>query len=125
MDWFYVQMVAMHALAGWLSAAIFVVRGAAALFDAQWRMDFRLLAIAFLAYTVLIISGLSLWALMHHNPLYDGWLAGKLVALVVFAVCAHWSVGNGRYRAVGYVLGLLALAYTLSAALTRQVIPGM
>lgn len=125
MDWFYVQMVEMHALTGWLSAAIFAVRGAAALFDAPWRMDFRLLAIAFLVYVGLIVSGLSLWVLMHHNPLYDGWLAGKLVALVVFAVCAHWAVGDGRYRAVGYVLGLLAVGYTLAAAMTRQALPGM
>lgn len=125
MDWFYTQMVEMHVLVAWISAAVFAVRGAAALFGATWHMDFRLLALAFLAYTILVVSGLSLWALMHHNPLHGGWFAGKLLALVVYGVCAHWAVGKGHYRAVGYSISLLMLTYIISAGMTRQAIPGM
>lgn len=123
MDWFYVQMVQMHSLLAWLSAALFVVRGLAALFDAKWRMDIRLLSVAFLAYGMLALSGLSLWALMHHNPIYDAWLAMKLIALLLYAVCAHWAIGYGRYRAVGYAISVLMLAYILLVSTTRQGIP--
>ena len=123
MDWFYVQMVQMHGYFAWFIVVVFAVRGMAALFDAKWRMDLRLLSLAFLAYGMLGFSGLSLWALMHHNPMRDGWLAGKLIALVVYGVCAHWAVGNGRYRAIGYAVSLLMLAYMLGAAMTRQAWP--
>lgn len=125
MDWFYVQMVQTHALVAWITVGIFAVRGAAALFDASWRMDYRLLAIVFLAYLLLVISGLSLWALMHHNPIYDGWLAGKLIALIIYAFCAHWAVSDHPYRAVGYGISLLMLAYAVSAATTRQGLLGL
>lgn len=125
MDWFYVQMVEMHALVAWISAAIFTARGAAALFDAKWRMDFRLLILAFLAYTVLVVSGFSLWALLHHNPLHGGWFAAKLFAVLAYGACAHWAVGNGEYRAVGYALSLLMLAYIIAASTTRQLFLGL
>lgn len=123
MDWFYVQMVQTHAYFAWFTVAVFAVRGLAALFDFEWRMDARLLAVAFLAYGAIAVTGLSLWALMHHDPLRDGWFAGKLIALLVYGVCAHWAVGKGRFRAVGYVLGLLMLAYMLAASVTRQAWP--
>jgi uncharacterized membrane protein SirB2 len=123
MDWFYVQMVELHAYIAWFIVATFAVRGLAALFDAKWRMDLRLLSMVFVAYGLLGISGLSLWALMHHNPLHHGWLAGKLIALVVYGLCAHWAVGSGRYRAVGYVVSLLMLAYMLGVSMTRQAWP--
>ena len=120
MDWFYGGMVQAHGTFAWFIAAIFAVRGAAALFGAKWHMDLRLLAVIFLAYGSIAFTGLSLWVLMHHDPLRDGWFAGKLIALVVYGVCAHWAVGNGRYRAIGYVVGLLMLAYILGASITRQ-----
>lgn len=125
MDWFYVQMVQTHALVAWISVGIFAVRGAAALFDANWRNDYRLLAITFLAYLFLVVSGFSLWALMHHNPIYDGWLAGKLIALVIYAFCAHWAVSNESYRAICYVICLLMLAYIIASATTRQGLLGL
>jgi uncharacterized membrane protein SirB2 len=120
MDWFYGGMVQAHGTFAWFIAAVFAVRGAAALFGAKWHMDLRLLAVIFLAYGSIAFTGLSLWVLMHHDPLRDGWFAGKLIALVVYGVCAHWAVGNGRYRAIGYVVGLLMLAYILGASMTRQ-----
>lgn len=123
MDWFYVQMVQTHAYFAWFVAAVFAVRGLAALFDFEWRMDVRLLAVVSLAYGAIAVTGLSLWVLMHHDPLRDGWFAGKLVALLVYGVCAHWAVGKGRFRAVGYVLSLLMLAYMLGASMTRQAWP--
>lgn len=123
MDWFYVQMVQMHGYFAWFIAAVFAVRGLAALFDAEWRMDIRLLAVAFTAYGGLAVSGLSLWALMHHDPFRDGWFAGKLVALLVYGVCAHWAIGNGRFRSIGYVVSLLMLAFMLGVSMTRQAWP--
>ena len=123
MDWFYLQMVQIHGYFAWIIALIFAVRGAAALFDAPWRMDGRLLTMAFFAYGSLAVTGLSLWVLMHHDPLRDAWFAGKLIALLVYSVCAHWAVGEGRFRAIGYGMGLLMLAYMLAASVTRQALP--
>ena len=123
MDWFYTQMVQTHAYAAWFVAVVFAVRGLAALFDFEWRMDVRLLAVVSLAYGAIAVTGLSLWALMHHDPTRDAWFAVKLMALAVYGVCAHWAVGKGRFRAVGYVLSLLMLLCMFSVSMTRQAWP--
>ncbi len=120
MDWFYSQMLEMHVLLAWFSVAMFAVRGLAALFDAEWRMDGRVLTLAFGAYTLLAVSGLSLWSLLNHNPMREDWLAAKLIALVIYGFSAHWAVTRQAYRATAYVLALLMLAYIMGVSLTRE-----
>lgn len=120
MAWFYVQMLQMHALLAWCSVAFFVARGLAFQFGAAWVMDDRVRTIVFSIDLLMTVSGLSLWALLHHNPLYDAWLAAKLVALVVYTVCAHWAMGRGEFRVLGYLAALAALGYMVGASVTRS-----
>lgn len=128
MDWFYLPMLQWHALLAWVSVAFFLVRGLAFQFGgrwADWAMDPRLQTLVFGVDVLLTVSGLSLWGSLHYNPLRETWLFSKLVALVIYTVCAHWAMGRGEFRIAGYVAALAALGYMLAASFTRSVVMGL
>jgi len=119
------QMSQIHALMGWFSLALFLARGLAFQFQQAWPMDARVRVLVFGNDLLMTVTGLSLWALRYYNPLYDGWLAGKLMALFAYTVCAHWAMGRGEFRSLGYVLSLLFLAYMIGASVTRSAALGL
>ncbi len=125
MDWYYTQMREAHALLAWVVVALFLVRGLAYQFGADWSRDIRLGVLAFGAAVLLTITGLSLWVLIHYSPLRDNWLAAKLLALPVGLWCAHWAWGGGEYRALGYVAAVVLLAYILAVSITRSPLLGL
>ncbi|MCV2362913.1 SirB2 family protein [Paucibacter sp. DJ1R-11] len=118
---FDLQMSEIHVLLAWSSVALFLVRGLAFQFGGQWALDSRLSVLVFGIDALMTITGLSLWALLFMNPfLRDSWLLAKLIALVVYTGCAHWAMGQGEFRGLGYLLALLALAYMLACSITRS-----
>ena len=114
------QMSEIHVLLGWCCLALFAVRGLAHLFDAAWVMDSRQSILSFGVNFLLVITGLSLWVLYYLNPMRDGWLMAKLLALCVFAACSHWAMGEGEFRVLGYGAGVLALGYVIGVSMTRS-----
>ncbi len=120
------QMAEMHALLGWAALALFLLRGLAALqFGTAWALDGRVKVLVFGVHFLLAITGLSLWALRFYNPMVDAWLAAKLVALVAFIACAHWAMGNERFRVGGYAAGLVVLVYIALVSVTRSATLGL
>lgn len=118
---FDLQMSEIHVLLAWCSVALFLVRGLAFQLGGQWALDSRLSVLVFGIDLLMTITGLSLWALLALNPfLRDSWLLVKLIALVAYTVCAHWAMGRGEFRSLGYLLALLSLAYMLACSITRS-----
>lgn len=120
MDWYYLQMREMHALLAWVSVGFFLARGLAFQFQMQWPMDVRVRTLVFGCDFLLTICGLSLWGLLQFNPVYQAWLGMKLLALVGYTVAAHWAMGRGEFRVIGYVLALLLLAYMMAVSYLRD-----
>jgi uncharacterized membrane protein SirB2 len=115
------QMAEIHALLGWAAVALFLLRGLAALqFGAVWALDIRVKVMVFGVHFLLAITGLSLWGLRYYNPLRDGWLGAKLVALAAFMGCAHWAMGGEEFDVAGSLFGLLALGSILAVSVTRS-----
>ena len=125
MDWYYLQMREAHAILAWFSVALFLARGAGVQFGANWPLDSRLSVMVFFTDTLLTVSGLSLWVLMHFSPLQDAWFGAKLLALVAYTGSAYWAMGRGEFRLLGYLLALLSLAYIMGLSITRQVLLGL
>lgn len=120
------QMAQIHALIAWATVVLFLLRGLAALqFGEAWAMDVRVRVLVFGMHVLLTITGLSLWVLYYYNPLRDGWLMAKLLALMVFAGCAHWAMGRGRFDALGYLAGVVTLAYIMAVSVTRSASLGL
>jgi uncharacterized membrane protein SirB2 len=115
-------MSEIHALLAWCSVALLLLRGLAFWFKARWSMESQLRLLVFGMHVMLAVTGVSLWALRYHNPLHDGWLLAKLLALVAYAVCAHNGMGIEReqLRAGWYLAALVCLLYVLGVSITRS-----
>lgn len=125
MDWFYLPMVEMHALLGWCSVALFALRGLAHQFGAVWVMDERLRTIVFSSHVLIVVSGLSLWGALLHDPRTEPWMIAKFIALAVYFATGHWALGRSEFRVVEYLVALLALGYVVAVSVTRQVLLGL
>lgn len=118
---YVIQMAEIHAVIAWATVVLFLLRGLAALqFGLDWAMDARVRVMVFAMHFLLVITGLSLWALRYYSPLRDGWLLAKLVALVAFAGCAHWAMGRAKFDPLGYLAGLLVLGYVMAVSISRS-----
>lgn len=125
MDWFYTQMVQMHTILAWCSVALFFSRGLAFQLGAEWAGSSMGNLVAFGVNMLMVVSGLSLWALLHFNPLRDDWLLCKLLAVTAYGLCAHWSMSEGRISLPGYLGALVMLAYAMAVSITRLPLLGL
>lgn len=125
MDWFYPQMVKLHVVMAWASLLLFLGRGLAYQLGVQWAKEGPILILVFGANTLMIITGLSLWGSLYYSIPRDGWLLGKLIALLVYFGCAHVAFGAHPQRSLGYGAAVLAMAYAMAAAYTRQGLLGL
>ena len=123
MDWYYTAMVDWHAYTAWASAILFLGRGLIWQFGTpwaqRWAKDSRLLVLAFCCNTLLAVFGLSLWVNLHYSLMRDTWLLLKLIAMCGYFVCAHWSLGQGRFHQPIYVIALLLLVLVMVLSYLR------
>ncbi|MDM4765942.1 SirB2 family protein [Pelomonas sp. SE-A7] len=120
MDWFYPQILKIHVVMAWVTLGLFIVRGLAYQLGYGAAKDGAMMLIAFGANTLMIITGLSLWGSLYYSIPRDGWLLGKLIALLAYFAASHLAFSLNPQRALGYGAGVLALAYAMAAAYTRQ-----
>ena len=114
------QMGEIHALMAWCSVLLFLVRGLAFQLDFAWGSDSRLLILAVGLNVLLAVTGFSLWVLLYLNPVRDSWLLAKLLALTIYAPCAHWAMVQARFHMLGYLIALLMLIYIMGVSITRS-----
>jgi uncharacterized membrane protein SirB2 len=119
-DWFYTQMLEMHRILGWCSILLFAGRGLIYHLGGRWAVDSRGGVIAFGVNMLLVVSGLSLWGLLSFNPLRDGWLMAKLLAVTGYGACAHFAMQDEDFSLPLYFLTLLLLAYIVSLSFIRD-----
>jgi len=115
------QLAEIHTLLAWAALALFLLRGLAALqFGTAWALDARVRLMVFAVHFLLVMTGLSLWALRYYNPTREAWFAAKLLGVIAFAGCAHWAMGSERFDPWGYGAGLVVMAYLLAVSITRS-----
>ena len=109
-----------------LSGLGFALRGVWMLGNSP-RLQHRLTrTLPHLIDTLLLGSALSLAWLSHQYPFVQGWLTAKFCGLLVYILCGSIALKRGRSRSIRacfLVLALLAYAYIVSVALTRQPLP--
>lgn len=119
------QMRETHMILAWVSVTLFAVRGLAYQLDIKWAGDSGLQVIVFGVDTLMTCTGLSLWVLMHFNPMRDTWLLTKLLALAGYTVLAHVSMWRGQFTVYAYVGAIACLAYMLGVSYTRSAALGL
>lgn len=102
-----------------LSGALFALRGGAALFDARWP---RHAVVRYSSYTVdtfLLTSAAMLATILPRGMFSNGWLAIKLVWVVVYIVLGVLAIRAGRDRKIRvlcYFAALLVFAGIIGIA---------
>ena len=112
--WLYPTLLWSHRWLVGLSLGLFALRGLGALRQQDWimRRDVRRASVAI--DSLLLGAGVSLWALLGHNPWYESWLSTKLALLLVYVVLGSFALK--RARSLGARLAFL-LAALLCAAM--------
>jgi uncharacterized membrane protein SirB2 len=119
----YLALKWIHLACAILSISGFALRGVLMLLDSP-LLATRFARIApHVVDTVLLASALWLAVLIGQYPFVHGWLTAKVLALIAYIVLGTVALKRGRskpVRAAAFALALLAAAYIVSVALTRD-----
>jgi len=106
-----------------LSVAGFIARGALMMRDSP-LLKARFVRVApHVVDTVLLASALWLCWLLREYPFADGWLTAKVLGLLAYIALGTIALKRGRtprVRVAAFAAALLAVAYIVWVALTRD-----
>ena len=122
----YMAIKHLHMTCALLSGSFFLLRGiwmlrASPLLARRWVK-----VVPHVIDTLLLVSAIILVLWSGQYPFAQSWLGAKVVALVVYIVLGVVALKTGRtmtVRALALAGALLAFAYIISVAVTRQVVP--
>ena len=110
---FYPQIRHIHVMAVLLSGSLFALRGAFALAGARWPQAAPVRYASYAIDTTLLTAALMLVTILPGAMFANGWLATKLVLVVVYVVLGVLAMKRGRTRGVRagcYAAALLVFA---------------
>lgn len=126
----YLALKHFHMGCAVLSGAFFLVRGMWMLGDSA-LLKAKIVRIApHIIDTALLASAIGLAVWSRQSPGQHGWIAAKIVALVVYIVLGTVALKRGKtkpVRALAFVLALMTFAYIVGTAFTRNpawILPG-
>jgi uncharacterized membrane protein SirB2 len=118
----------LHLVTVAITLALFLLRGAWMIAGSQ-QLSARWVRIApHLNDTVLLASGIALAWTLGLSPLEQGWLAAKIVALLIYIGLGTVALKRGKTRGQRIAAWLAALAvfgYMLGVAHTHSPLPGL
>lgn len=96
MEYFYLEIRAVHIGAVAISGILMLLRGLARnAFNASWAMSWPVKALSYSIDTVLLTAALMLTTIIQQFPVVDGWLTMKLLLLVVYILLGYQAL-RGR-----------------------------
>ena len=110
---FYPQIRQVHIIAVILSGSLFALRGLFALAGARWPHAAPVRYLSYAIDTTLLTAALMLVTILPGAMFANGWLATKLVLVVVYVVLGVLAMKRGRTRGIRagcYVATLLVFA---------------
>src|SRR3546814_9322207 len=110
---FYPHIRQIHILTVILSGGLFALRGVFALAGARWPHAAPVRYLSYTIDTTLLTAALMLVSILPGAMFANGWLAAKLVLVVVYVVLGVLAMKRGRtcgIRAGCYVAALLVFA---------------
>jgi uncharacterized membrane protein SirB2 len=121
----YLALKFLHVTCVVLSGLGFCLRGWWMLNDSPLRQHRLTRIMPHIVDTVLLGSALTMAWMSGQYPFVNGWLTAKLGGLLAYILFGMMALRRGRTRDIRaryFVLALLAYAYIVSVALTRNVL---
>ncbi|MDP3857357.1 MAG: SirB2 family protein [Stagnimonas sp.] len=116
---FYPQIRQAHILLVALSGSLFLARGIAVLMQAGWPQQRAVKLLSYAIDTALLGAALMLVRLLPSGVFSNGWLAMKLLLLVVYILLGAFALRRARsqsVRAVCFLLAVLVFSWMLTIA---------
>ena len=120
---FYLPIKSVHIAAVVISGGLFVLRGLLVLNGKTWAMSAPLRYLSYSIDTVLLTAALMLATLLPGAVFANGWLAMKLILLLVYIVLGSFALKRGRTRntrALYFAAAIAVYAFMYSIAHTHQ-----
>lgn len=76
--------------------------------------------------SVLLVTAIALAVMIGQSPHSHGWLAAKVIGLLLYIVIGTIALKRGRTKAIrtaAFVAALLTVAYIVAVAVTRNPLP--
>jgi uncharacterized membrane protein SirB2 len=122
----YLAVKQLHVACVVLSLGGFMARGALMLAGSP-LLDARFVRVApHVVDTILLASALWLSWMLRQYPFVHGWLTAKVLGLIAYIVLGALALRRGRTlraRAAAFAGALLAAAYVVAVALTKDPLP--
>ena len=119
----YLALKHLHVTCVVLSGMGFILRGSWMLVGSP-RLNGRLARVVpHVVDTLLLGSALAMAWMSGQYPFAQGWLTAKFFGLLAYILCGTMALKRGRtprIRGAFFILALLAYAYIVGVALTRQ-----
>lgn len=116
---FYPQVKAVHIAMVIASGLLFALRGAGVLAGMRWPMRLPVKLLSYTIDTTLLTAALMLFTMLPGAMFENGWLATKIVLLVIYIGLGSYALKRAPTRAakaVFYVLALATFGYIVSVA---------
>ena len=116
---FYTQIKWVHIVAVILSGGLFMLRGLLVMAGSRWGMAAPMRYLSYGIDTVLLTAALMLLTILPGGMFANGWLAVKLLLLVVYVVLGSFALKRGRtarMRTTCYLGALLVYAWMIGIA---------
>ena len=110
---FYPQIKHAHIGLALLSGGLFALRGLLLLLDVRWANAAPVRYFSYTVDTALLTAAMMLLTILPSALYANGWLAVKVVLIVVYVVLGVFALRRGRSRrarAISYVAALLVFA---------------
>jgi uncharacterized membrane protein SirB2 len=104
------------------SGVLFAARGAALWMGHGWPMRRSYRVLSQIIDTLLLLAGVTLWLMLHLNPVRDAWLGTKLLLLFVYIAAGTFAMkSNTRLvRGASYGCAIAVYLFIASVAVTHN-----
>ena len=106
-----------------LSGLGFAVRGIASMRGAQWTQSRLAKRLPHIVDTVLLLSAVTLAAMLHLNPAHAPWLMAKILSLLLYIALGMVALRprfGWKIRATAWALALVVLAWIATVAVLKN-----
>jgi len=103
-----------------VSGAFFLLRGLAVQLRARWPRAAPARYLSYVVDTILLVAGATLATILPHAMFANGWLAVKLVFVVVYIVLGMFALKRARTRS-GKLLCLIGALATFAIVVSIAV----
>jgi uncharacterized membrane protein SirB2 len=122
----YAALKSVHVLTVLITISLFALRGYWMLVESPRLQAKWAKVVPHINDTFLLVTAVALAVIIGQSPHTHGWLAAKVIGLLIYIVLGTIALKRGRTKSIrtaAYVASLLTVGYIVAVAVTRDPFP--